>query len=127
MMYSATMMMPGMEEGNANNFKDELKTSLKDGVKPIVDLIFDYFDKDGDGNITEQEFVMATQALEGSPQGACEAVFKVVDSNGNGKIEANEAAEFIGGMADVAGNVSDVMIDLAANFFRGPAVAAVVD
>merc|ERR1711865_260478 len=79
MMYSATMMMPGMEEGNANNFKDELKTSLKDGVKPIVDLIFDYFDKDGDGNITEQEFVMATQALEGSPQGACEAVFKVVE------------------------------------------------
>ncbi|RNA21920.1 hypothetical protein BpHYR1_012210 [Brachionus plicatilis] len=61
------------------------------GLNPFT--VFKQFDHDGNGKITEDDFVaaVATLGLGSVGEYAIRAVFKQIDSNGNGKLDMSEA------------------------------------
>jgi hypothetical protein len=126
MLMGASMALPGLDEEKATKLKTDTLEVLKNSVKPISDMAFDFFDKNKDGNITKEEFTVAAEALDNNPMAAGEAMFKILDGNGNGKVEISEAAEFAVGLLRIAQTIADAMIDIGGEFARGPAVAMVV-
>jgi len=125
-MGSGAMMMPGLQEADAGALKDDIKSKMSEASKPILDLIFDFLDKNKDGTITKQEFVAASATMDQNPAAAVDALFQVVDDNKNGKIETAEASEFIAGLADVAAGMAEIAIQVFAGFLKGPAVQQAV-
>lgn len=61
------------------------------GMSPLN--ILKQFDRNGDGTITEEDFVLAIESYGLGQVGeyAVKAIFKQLDSNGNGKLELMEA------------------------------------
>lgn len=61
------------------------------GLNPFT--VFKQFDRDGNGKITEDDFVaaIATLGLGSVGEYAIRAIFKQIDSNHNGKLEISEA------------------------------------
>merc|ERR1719506_3199079 len=83
---------PGDDEAKAAVVTDGM-AKIKGHVRPVTDEIFKFFDQDGNGEVTFEEFDAVTTILEnGGEEAAFQALFNALDKNGNGKFEVDEAA-----------------------------------
>merc|ERR1712167_214642 len=121
------VMMGGLGEGEADEFKKAMLASLGDSMGPILDIVYAFFDQNGDGNISLQEFQSVTSTLEADPTAAIKAAFNVIDKNGNGKIEVEEAAAFITRLCGLGADCAHSMVGNCDQFLRGAAMTAIVE
>jgi Ca2+-binding EF-hand superfamily protein len=121
------VMMGGLGEGEADEFKKAMLASLGDSMGPILDIVYAFFDQNGDGNISLQEFQSVTSTLEADPTAAIKAAFNVIDKNGNGKIEVEEAAAFITRLCGLGADCAHSMVGNCDQFLRGAAMSAIVE
>merc|ERR1711998_437644 len=68
-----------------------------------------------------------TSTLDADPTAAIKAAFNVIDKNGNGKIEVEEAAAFITRLCGLGADCAHSMVGNCDQFLRGAAMTAIVE
>ncbi len=83
---------------------DELRPESADVLDEISNYVFDSFDKDNNGTITFNEFVIAfALTSRGDPAKKLDFAFDVYDSDNNGSLDSNELKTVLYGMLDMLG------------------------
>merc|ERR1712159_77401 len=101
------MNIPNIEavgEDKCMQFKTDATTKIKTAARPLVDQIFNFFDQDGNGEVTFEEFAAVVMIMQQQEDGT-KFMFDILDKNKNGKLEVSEAAELIKLCAKIAAEV----------------------
>jgi len=115
------LMTGNITEEGVKQFEETMKQKMEAAIAPLAEKAFNFFDKNGDGNISQAEFVAFAMTMN-TEEGAVQACFDVVDTNGNGEVEACEFAEFVREIMGVIAPMAHIVVDIMDEFFKDGAV-----
>jgi Ca2+-binding EF-hand superfamily protein len=86
--------------------------AAEESLTPLINTVFRFFDENGDGHISKEEFVTAVSAFSGNKHAFAVALYHMLDEDHNGQVEATEVSDFVNSIVASLCSLLNGMIDV---------------
>lgn len=92
--------------------------AAEEALTPLINTVFRFFDENGDGHISKEEFVTAVSAFAGNKHAFAVALYHMLDEDHNGQVEATEVSDFVNSIVSSMSSLLNGLIDVFAPHIR---------